>query len=172
MAFGDWLGNVFGQAGSNIIDSIGETVDKFVTTDQERQELQIVLDKQRLEWKKLELQGEQEYLKDRASAREMYMKDSSLQKVFAVTFLLGYLFISATMIVVIFGWFGIGVGVELDAIKSSLITMVFTALSTKVATITDFLFGGSKNKDDSERRMAEAFASRQNDQPAVLTDNP
>jgi hypothetical protein len=34
---------------------------------------------------------------------------------------------------------------------------VFTALSTKVNTIVDFLFGGSQGKNDDERELARRF---------------
>jgi hypothetical protein len=157
MAFKDWIGRVFGETGKGIIQGIGETADRFIQTKEERAEFQLALMKAEQEFKRLEMEAEQEYFKDRASAREMYMKDSTLQKIYALMFLVCYFLISAGMVamVVIIAFYA--KEIDLPEWGVMLLSSVFTAMSTKVATITDFLFGGSKSKDDSEKRIADAF---------------
>lgn len=153
-----WLTDLLGGGASKIIDSVTDGVDKFITTDEEKQELELLKQKAKLEFKRLEMDMETKIIEDRQSAREMYSKDSSLQKVFALIFLGGYLALSIAMVVMIFGMFGVGeILKNLEPFQASLISMVFTAMSVKVNTITDFLFGGSKGQDDSEERMAAAF---------------
>lgn len=155
-----WLSDLLGNGASQIIDSVVNGVDKFVTSDQDKQELALAKQKAILELKQLEMDAESKLIEDRQSAREMYQKDSSLQKIFALVFLGGYLIISTAMILVIFGMFGVAGISSLEPFQASLISMVFTAMSVKVNTIVDFLFGGSKSKDDSEERIAQAFKSQ------------
>ncbi len=78
---------------------------------------------------------------DRKDARDLFKIDNSLQKIFAITFLTGYMFISGLML---YGAYMIAIeGIKLDNYLVALITTMFTAMSMKVNTIVDFLFGGS-----------------------------
>ncbi len=157
MGFGSWLSKTFGGAGSEIIKGIGETADRFITTKEEKMEFQLELQRMDLQFKKLAMEAEAEWFKDKESARAMYMKDSSLQKVFAIVFLVFYCILSGGMIGMVVAMAFYSKEVNLPDWGVMLISSVFTAMSTKVATITDFLFGGSKKEDDSEKRMAKAF---------------
>lgn len=131
------LGKIIGNAGiDRVIDKVGETVDRFVTTDKEREELKRAI--------------ELDLLKDRQSARTMYMTDSWLQKVFALVFLAGY--IGLTVIVVrMLMQMASGEGIQMPDWGIALINMMWGGLSAKLNTITDFLFGsssGSARKDE------------------------
>lgn len=152
-----WLGDLIHGGATGIIDSIGDTVDKFVTTDQEKKELEIAKQEMLLKFKQLEMDAENKYFEDRQSAREMYMKDSSLQKTFAIVFLVFYCLISMGMIAMIISMAFFDKIIDLPQWGIMLITSVFTGMSVKVNTIVDFLFGGSKGKDDSDKRAADAF---------------
>ncbi len=77
--------------------------------------------------------------KDRDSARDK--GDSKLQRVFAITFLAGYIIMTLVML---YGAYVIGVQhIKLENYLVALVTSIFTAMSSKVGTVTDFLFGGS-----------------------------
>ena len=155
-----WLSELIGGSAGEIINSVTEGVDKFVTTEEEKKELELKKQELKLKFKQLEMDAETRYIEDRQSAREMYEKDNSLQKVFAIVFLCGYIALSVAMVLIVFGFiFKSGPGNEISTFEASIISMVFTAMSTKVNTITDFLFGGSKQQDDSESRMAKAFTT-------------
>jgi hypothetical protein len=157
MGIKNWVGAIFGK-GDGIIKSIGDVADRFIQTKEEKAEFQLALRQAEMDFKKLAMEAEEMYMKDRQSAREMYMKDSSLQKVFAIVFLVGYIALSVAMVIIVFGFFKMGAAADLEPFQASLISMVFTAMSTKINTITDFLFGGSKGQDNSEKRIAESFA--------------
>jgi hypothetical protein len=80
-------------------------------------------------------------VKDRGDARDLYKSDSVLQKVFAVVFLTGYICVT---LLLLFGVYQSAISkIEYRNEEVAIVTMVFTAMSTKVGTVTDFLFGGS-----------------------------
>jgi len=152
-----WLGDLISGGATGIIDSVTDGIDKFVTTDEEKQQLEITKQEIGLKFKQLEMDAENKYFEDRQSAREMYMKDSSLQKVFAIVFLVSYVIISGGMIAIVISMAFYNNKIDLPEWGIMLISSVFTAMSSKVSSITDFLFGGSKGKDDSDARTAQAF---------------
>tara|TARA_R110000764_G_C10966842_1_gene378808 strand:+ start:597 stop:1091 length:495 start_codon:yes stop_codon:yes gene_type:complete len=96
------------------------------------------LEKHENQWK---LDAFNSELKDREGARELYKKDNSLQKVYAITFLLFYALMTFVM------FYGVYVVIlnesKIDNVIVGLITSTYTGMSMKVGTITDFLFGGS-----------------------------
>lgn len=157
MPFGTWLKDAFGGSAKEIITGLGDTADRFIQTKEEKAEFQLKLMEAEMSMKRLEMDAEMEYTKDRQSAREMYMKDSSLQKVFAIVFLVFYCVISLGMIAMIISMAFFKAEISLPDWGVMLITSVFTGMSVKVNTIVDFLFGGSKSKDDSDARAAESF---------------
>lgn len=157
MAIGSWLRKTIGNTASEVIGSVGETVDRFVQTKEEKAEVQLKMQEIALKFKRLEMDAEEALLKDRASAREMYQHDSSLQKVYAIVFLTGYIGVTAVMLWWLFGLINAAdAAVELPNWAAALISSIFTAMSTKVATITDFLFGGSQS-DADHRDVARQF---------------
>lgn len=145
-----WLGNILGKGTGDLISSIGDTAKKFITTEQDRQAFEMALQKAALDAKRLEMEAEQEYFKDRSSARDMYKHDNSLQKIFALTFLVGYIALTVVMLYLLVGWIG-EKAIEIPDWAVALISSIYGALSAKVGTITDFLFGssqGSREKDE------------------------
>jgi len=166
-AAGSLVGNIFSAGAKDLAEVTFKGVDSLITSAEEKGEQTISLevlknererDQQNydLSVRKLEFEINSQTTKDRQDARAMYKDDSSLQKVFAIVFLIGYIGITIAIIAMVFGIAGMD-RVELNAIQASIITMVFTAMSTKIGTVTDFLFGGSKTNDDSEKKIAAAF---------------
>lgn len=143
-----FLDKILGGSVGEVIKSVGDTVDKFVTTDAERENLKIELTKviNAHEEKQQELVNDelQSVLSDKQSARDMYKANSSLQKIFAISFLLCYVGLAATILMVCTK------SMQLADYAIALISTIFGSMSNKVGTITDFLFGssmGSKEKD-------------------------
>jgi len=136
---------IIGNIGiDKIFDSIGSNVDRFVTTDKEREELKRLINQDMIDL-------QTEYLKDRQDARDMYKKDSWLQKVFAITFLVAYMLLTGAMIWVVYI---IAMHPEHDLPQwgVAFVSSIWGGMSTKISTIIDFLFGssqGSKDKDIS-----------------------
>ena len=75
---------------------------------------------------------------DRESARKMFEKDSSLQKVFAIFFLL----IWALMLYLMMKHF-VFKQISLEEWQIAFINTIWGGVSMKLGTIIDFLFGGS-----------------------------
>lgn len=149
----DWLSTIFGGQGgvSGIVKSVGDTVAQFVDTPDKKSALELALKQADLDVQKLEFQAQTSYLQDRQSARELYGKDNSVQKVYALTFLIGYVTITIALLVVVVGWIG-AEGIIIPEWASLLIGTIFGAMSQKVGTVTDFYFGssqGSQNKDQA-----------------------
>lgn len=157
----DWIKNIFSGGVSNIVDSAADTVDRFVHTKEEQAEAEMAKRRLALEAEKLRMEMEHAYLRDRQSARDMYEHDSALQKIVAITFLVLYGAISGVMVWFVFGWLG-GEIPEVPTWGISLISSVFGAMSSKVNTIVDFLFGGSQGERD-QRQVQSRFeeAARQ-----------
>jgi hypothetical protein len=92
--------------------------------------------------KEEKLQGKMELFKmavaDRGSAREMYAKDSWLQKTFAIFFLVAWCGLTALML----SYF-IFRTIQLADWQIAFISSINGGISTKLSTIIDFLFGGA-----------------------------
>lgn len=88
--------------------------------------------------------------KDRVNARDMYNADATLQKWFALTFVVLYIIVIVIMILAI-THFAIK-KVDIPDWAIVFFTTIFTGISMKVATITDFLFGGSRTAEIQERK--------------------
>lgn len=147
-----WLSNTLGGIGlDKLIDSLGSNVDRFVTTDKEKLELKRALEN---DVRKFEI----ELLKDKQSAREMYKDDSILQKIFAMVFLIAYIAITAAMLYV---FYTMAQGdLQIPEWGIAFINMIFGAMSSKVNTITDFLFGSSSNDKQQKKNEREWQSSQ------------
>lgn len=120
------------------IKAITEGIDTIFTSKEEKQQLINELEAMNL--------------RDRDSARDMYKSDSSLQKWFAAVFLGGYMLLIGGMIYYIFT---ISTGADESNLPEwavAFLSTIFGAMSAKVSTITDFLFGGSKTAEIQDRR--------------------
>ena len=88
------------------------------------------------------LKGKMELFKmavaDRGSAREMYSKDSWLQKVFAIFFLIAW--VGLTVIMLNYFIFD---NIHLENWQIAFVSTINGGISTKLSTIVDFLFGGA-----------------------------
>ena len=76
-------------------------------------------------------------IQDRQSARELYKDDSVMQKAFGIVFLVAYIILSVYGVKLVSGQ------AKIPEFGEMMITMVWTATSTKLNTIIDFFFGGA-----------------------------
>lgn len=127
------LNKILGSIGiEKLVDSVSDAADKLITTKEEKEQLRIEL--------------EAVLYKDRASARQMYMENSSLQKIYALAFLIFYFLLTAGALLIVFliAYQKIVLANWIIAFISS----IWGGMSTKISTITDFLFGSSKGSQD------------------------
>lgn len=125
----NWLKNLFG--GKNIIESAADVADRFIETKEEKREFfkeiyQIEID-------------------ERNKAREMYKTDNVMQKIYAGTFLAGYLALTGWLIYAIIT----GSIKEVNQFETGLIGSIWGGMTAKVNTITDFFFGNSDQTNKS-----------------------
>jgi hypothetical protein len=145
-----FLSDILGTGISGIMDGASSIIDQFVTDPDKKLEASLKLKDLEYQSKVLALDAKKAELENTANAREMYQKDSSLQKTFAIVFLVGYLIITGFLI---YSIFFSDVFRDMANWEVALISTVFTAMSTKVNTIVDFLFGGSQSGDESAKNV-------------------
>jgi len=134
-------GNIVGGNYIAAVKNVGNLLKKESEKNEQAKELY-----QEFELKKLEFEQELEklYLEDKKDARSLYKVDSSLQKIFAITFLSLYIVLS---FVVLIGLYLISIqGLKLDNYVVSFVSTLHGGMSMKVGTIVDFLFGSSSDK--------------------------
>jgi hypothetical protein len=138
-----WITDLIGGGASKIVDSVVSGVDKFVTSDEDRQKLQMMKAEAELELKKLAFTAEGERLKDVQSARTMYSSDNMIQKVLALLFT-GSFF--GFMVFLLF----LLKDSQLSSDQTNLIYAMFGAVSGIMVTIIGFYFGSSQGSRDKD----------------------
>ena len=127
--FNKILKGLFGNGeGQGMLKDVADVVDRWVDTKEDKREFFKELYKMEAE--------------EKANARTMYGSDSSMQKVYAITFLIAYLALTAWLIYAIIN----GSIEQVNQFETGLIGSIWGAMTSKVNTITDFFFGASENK--------------------------
>ena len=134
------LGGLFGK----VLDNAEGILDKVITTDKERDEAKLAIQKILLD---AEREAFAKEVEDRKDARDLYKDDAIIQKVLATLFTVAYFGISFVM----FNHFILG-DINLGEFEISFISTIFGAMSAKVNTIVDFFFGGSSNKHSKDAK--------------------
>lgn len=134
-----FLGKLFkGKNGAGPLTEVADIVDRFVDTKEDKREF----------FKEVyQMQAE-----DRASARNLYAKDSAVQKVYAIIYLVAYIGLTGFMIYWAFNYST----VQITDFMQVTISTTFGAMSAKVSTVTDFFFGASETRDEAPKTLFEA----------------
>ena len=140
MALNNLLGGLFGK----VLDNAEGILDKVITTDKERDEAKLAIQKVLLD---AEREAFAKEVEDRKDARDLYKDDAIIQKALAILFTVAYFGISFVM----FNHFILG-DINLGEFEISFISTIFGAMSAKVNTIVDFFFGGSSNKNSKDAK--------------------
>lgn len=152
----DWLKTIFSGGVTDVVKTVTDSVAQFIDTPEKQHAFEMAKAQAALELQRLSFEAEKSYLADRASAREMYKGDNSLQKVFALTFLLGYFALTAAVLYFLVAWVG-GERIGLPDWGVALISTIYGAMSTKVSTIVDFFFGSSQGSRDKDTQVQSAI---------------
>jgi hypothetical protein len=159
------LGNFFGGAATkgvtNIVDSVGDTIDRFVTTDEEKTQAALAKQELEIQLKKMEQDLKLAYMNDRQGARQMYAHDSTSQKILTIIFTIGFFALTGFLLGLLFK----AIEIELSSFTSLFIGSVFGAFATIMTQIVSFYFGSSQSGENQGEKMADAFnkASANND---------
>lgn len=139
------LKGIFKAGAKEVIDSIGNALDKNLTNKEEREAAKLAVQAEinrHLEVLAADSTKQMELvLSDKQNAREMFKVNSSLQKIYAIVFLAAYVLLSGAMCYMIYV---ISVQkIDLPDWGIGFISTIWGAMSMKVGTVTDFLFGAS-----------------------------
>tara|TARA_R110002020_G_scaffold28732_4_gene91233 strand:- start:3729 stop:4139 length:411 start_codon:yes stop_codon:yes gene_type:complete len=131
---GGILGGIFGK----LFDNAEGILDQVITTDEEREQAKIQLQKLLLD---AEREAFAKEVEDRKDARSLYKSDALIQKILATLFTAAYFGLTYVM----FKYF-VTKDINLSDYEIGFISTVFGAMSAKVNTIIDFFFGGSSKE--------------------------
>lgn len=112
-------------SGGNILKQAADVADRFIDTKEDKREF----------FKEIYAKE----IEERNKAREMYKSDNVMQKIYAATFLAGYLGLTAWLIYAIIT----GQIKQVNQFETGMIGSIWGAMSAKVNTVTDFFFGSS-----------------------------
>lgn len=152
-----WIGDLLGGGAAEIINSVTDGVDKFVTTDEEKKELTLMKGELEYKFKVLAQDAELKYLDDIGSARTMQAQTKSkVPGLLTMVFTLGYFGLTTFMLAFLLG----KVDQELSQFVTVFISTIFGAFNAIMVQIISFYFGSSKGGEDNGAAIAEAFKSQ------------
>jgi len=166
----NFLTNLFSTGATSLVDAVGDAIDKNITSDEERKELENELEKAKLtydvEMKSLGLDEEKIYLNDTASARE---NQSRVQESEEAGFLaknvhpvLALVIISLTFF--LYYWLIMGAdGKEaINPEMKDIVIYILGALTTISTQVVAYFFGSSKGSKEKQEMIANQLANRIN----------
>lgn len=146
-----WLSDIIGGGVKEVIEGVGETVDRFVTTDKEREELEISKSR-------LNLETFQAEVADRSSAREREIRVNESQSAGWLSKNISSLLAIGCLLLTFFMFYKVFyVNSEIDKNKDVIIYIlgVLSAISTQIIS---YYFGssmGSKTKTEMLEKLGK-----------------
>lgn len=139
------IGKIIADSAEKLKNSLKAVLEKSIAANEDKETFKLEFEKEvnrHTEAMIHEANDELELiLADKQSAREMHKVSSQLQKVYAITFLSAYVFLTVGMLLMVYN---IAVNnIHFPDWAIGFISTLWGAMSTKVSTITDFLFGSS-----------------------------
>ncbi len=143
------LTKLFAGKAKDIVTGVFDGLDKVFTSKEEKAQAQLLAEQEvNRHIEALIDQGNKELelvLGDKQSAREMYKFNSSLQKIYALSFLAMYTILSGVILWNILYYAQSGKFI-ISEFGSMFISTLFGGMSAKLSTITDFLFGSGMSQ--------------------------
>ncbi len=160
---GIWTKLLGGGAG-NLVKAVGDVVDEFVTTGEERMELENEMARTRMEFdleqKRLGIQEQEIYLKDTSSAREAQATIQTSEHASWLAKNVGPMLALGTTLLAffLFYWVLRG-GDQMAGDKKEIAIFILGALSAITTQIFSYYFGSSQGSA-SKNRMLEDMSRR------------
>jgi len=163
----NFLTNLFSAGASSLVDAVGDALDKNITSDEERKELENELEKAKLtydvEMKTLGLDEQKAYLNDTASARE---NQSRVQESTEAGFLaknvhpiLAIFIISLTFF--LYYWLIIGSSNNISTDMKDIVIYILGALTTISTQVVAYFFGSSRGSKEKQQIISDLTAKTQ-----------
>jgi len=154
----NFLTNLFSSGASSLVSAVGDAIDKNITSDEERKDLENEIEKARLsydiEMKGLGISQEKAYLEDTASARD---NQSRVQESEEAGFLAKNVHPILALIIIgltffLYYWLILG---EVDPSKKDIIIYILGALTTISTQVVAYFFGSSKGSKEKQKIIAD-----------------
>ncbi len=162
----NFLANLFSTGASSLVSAVGDAIDKNVTSDEERKELENEIEQAKLkyevEMKSLGVEEQKIYLDDTASARE---NQSRVQESEEAGFLaknvhpiLAILIIALTFF--LYYWLIMGTTGEnkINPEMKDIVIYILGALTTIATQVVAYFFGSSKGSKDKQKIITDLTA--------------
>ncbi|RLA76629.1 MAG: hypothetical protein DRG78_18700 [Epsilonproteobacteria bacterium] len=154
----NFLTNLFSSGASSLVKAVGDAIDKNITSDEERKDLENEIEKARLnydvEMKGLGITQEKAYLKDTSSARDNQsrVQESEEAGLLAknVHSILALVIVGLTFF--LYYWLILG---EVDPTKKDIIIYILGALTTISTQVVAYFFGSSKGSKEKQKIISE-----------------
>jgi len=159
----NFLANLFSAGASSLVNAVGDAIDKNVTSDEERKELENELEQAKLkyevEMKSLGLNEQKIYLDDTASARD---NQSRVQESAEAGFLaknvhpiLALVIISLTFF--LYYWLIMGTNGDkpINPEMKDIVIYILGALTTISTQVVAYFFGSSKGSKDKQQIISD-----------------
>jgi len=139
------LKDIFSKGAEKLVTAVGNAFDQNFSSKEEKEAAKLALVQEVNRHTESLMNDATEQMRlvlsDKQNAREMFKFNSGLQKIYAIVFLSFYIVLSSVMIYMIYI-------IAVDKITIAewgigFISTIWGAMSTKVGTVTDFLFGAS-----------------------------
>ena len=166
----NFLTNLFSTGATSLVDAVGHAIDKNITSDEERKELENELEKAKLtydvEMKTLGLDEQKIYLNDTTSARE---NQSRVQESAEAGFLaknvhpiLALVIISLTFF--LYYWLIMGAdGKEaINPAMKDIVIYILGALTTISTQVVAYFFGSSKGSKEKQQIISDLTVRAKN----------
>jgi len=154
----NFLTNLFSSGASSLINAVGDAIDKNITSDEERKDLENEIEKARLnydiEMKGLGISQEKAYLEDTASARD---NQSRVQESEEAGFLAKNVHPILALIIIgltffLYYWLIMG---SFEEAKKDIIIYILGALTTISTQVVAYFFGSSKGSKEKQKIITE-----------------
>ncbi|MDC7234981.1 MAG: hypothetical protein PQJ58_17235 [Spirochaetales bacterium] len=166
MGLKDWFSKnsasgVVSETVKSTISGVGDLVDRFVHTKEEKAELSLALKEFALKEMNQAIEKDSMILADRAGARQMAGIHGKLQSTFALAFLVGFfiLLIGEFAFIGFIAKWAISETQPLppwiQTLIASTLTAVLTYMVSMLKEVVGFLFGGSAGGEQSGAAMVE-----------------
>ena len=150
-----WLSELIGSGAGDIIDSITDGVDKFVSTDEEKAELALKKQEMKLKVRQMQIDADNKYFEDTQSARDMQKEtDSKIPGILTIIFTVAFFGLITFILIMLFDKLEIDIPNYIVALISS----IFGSVSTIMGQIISFYFGSSKGAESQNNKMTSAVS--------------
>ena len=157
----NFLTKLFSSGASSLVSAVGDAIDKNITSDEERKDLENEIEKARLsydiEMKGLGISQEKAYLEDTASARD---NQSRVQESANATWLAknAHSLLAIVILAATFSLYTMLILGDIEKEQENIVIYILGALTTISTQVVAYYFGSSKGSKEKQEIITELSA--------------